>query len=117
MDELFHQTKNIMVNDIVRPSYFTKPIAFNIIPQIDRFMEDGFTKKNGKWLLKPKKSWALLLRSLPHAYVFLFLLVMPYQQILNSLKAYLFLKPAKTKINQRNTCCRQPRRVSVYNTC
>lgn len=55
MDELFHQTKNIMVNDIVRPSYFTKPIAFNIIPQIDRFMEDGFTKEEWKMAVETKK--------------------------------------------------------------
>jgi aspartate-semialdehyde dehydrogenase len=45
MDELFTQTRGIFVNDAATPEIFTKPIAFNCIPHIDRFMDDGFTKE------------------------------------------------------------------------
>ena len=48
MDELFNQTKGIFVNDTVTPEVFTKQIAFNAIPHIDVFMDDGFTKEEWK---------------------------------------------------------------------
>ncbi len=41
MDELFGQTKGIYVNDPIEPGKFTKKIAFNVIPHIDSFMDDG----------------------------------------------------------------------------
>ena len=41
MDELFSQTRAIYVNDPIKPEQFTKQIAFNVIPHIDVFMDDG----------------------------------------------------------------------------
>ena len=55
MDELFSQTKGIFVNDQVMPEKFTKQIAFNAIPHIDVFMEDGFTKEEWKMRAETKK--------------------------------------------------------------
>ena len=55
MDELFNQTKGIYVNDTPEPSVFTKQIAFNVIPHIDVFMEDGFTKEEWKMTAETKK--------------------------------------------------------------
>jgi len=55
MDELFNQTKDIFVNDGPTPEYFTKQIAFNVIPHIDVFMEDGFTKEEWKMMAETKK--------------------------------------------------------------
>jgi len=55
MDELFNQTKGIYVNDTPTPSEFTKQIAFNVIPHIDVFMEDGFTKEEWKMMAETKK--------------------------------------------------------------
>ena len=55
MDELFNQTKAIYVNDSVEPEKFTKRIAFNVIPHIDVFMEDGFTKEEWKMEVETKK--------------------------------------------------------------
>ena len=55
MDELFNQTKGIFVNDNPTPSKFTKQIAFNVIPHIDVFMEDGFTKEEWKMVVETKK--------------------------------------------------------------
>ena len=48
MDELFTQTRGIFVNDPVQPEQFTKQIAFNAIPHIDVFLDDGFTKEEWK---------------------------------------------------------------------
>jgi aspartate-semialdehyde dehydrogenase len=48
MDELFNQTRAIYVNDSAEPEKFTKRISFNIIPHIDVFMEDGYTKEEWK---------------------------------------------------------------------
>jgi aspartate-semialdehyde dehydrogenase len=48
MDELWLQTKGIYSNDHFQPINFTKQIAFNVIPQIDVFMEGGDTKEEGK---------------------------------------------------------------------
>ncbi len=55
MDELFNQTKGIYVNDTPTPAEFTKQIAFNVIPHIDVFMEDGFTKEEWKMTAETKK--------------------------------------------------------------
>jgi aspartate-semialdehyde dehydrogenase len=50
MDELWLQTKGIYSNDHFQPINFTKQIAFNVIPQIDVFMEGGDTKE--EWKMK-----------------------------------------------------------------
>ncbi len=55
MDELFDQTKHIYVNQPVRKEKFTKQIAFNVIPHIDVFMDDGFTKEEWKMRVETKK--------------------------------------------------------------
>ena len=55
MDELWTQTKGIYVNDSVDPDAFTKQIAFNVIPHIDVFMEDGGTKEEWKMVVETKK--------------------------------------------------------------
>jgi len=55
MDELFNQTKSIYVNDKMAPAKFTKQIAFNVIPHIDVFMEDGYTKEEWKMVAETKK--------------------------------------------------------------
>ena len=55
MDELFNQTRGIFVNDPPSPEKFTKQIAFNIIPHIDVFMEDGSTKEEWKMVVEVKK--------------------------------------------------------------
>ena len=56
MDELFTQTRGIFVNDEIVKENFTKQIAFNVIPHIDVFMDDGRPKKNGKWWSRRKNS-------------------------------------------------------------
>ena len=55
MDELFSQTKAVFTLDEVEPKKFPKRIAFNVIPQIDVFMEDGFTKEEWKMMAETKK--------------------------------------------------------------
>ena len=55
MDELFTQTRAIFVNDALSREQFTKQIAFNVIPQIDVFMEDGQTKEEWKMMVETKK--------------------------------------------------------------
>ncbi|MBI4030875.1 MAG: aspartate-semialdehyde dehydrogenase [Proteobacteria bacterium] len=55
MDELFSQTRGIYTNETPRPEIFTKQIAFNIIPQIDDFMDDGMTKEEWKMVAETKK--------------------------------------------------------------
>jgi len=55
MDELWQQTKGIFVTDDPTPDKFTKQIAFNVIPHIDVFMEDGYTKEEWKLLAETKK--------------------------------------------------------------
>jgi aspartate-semialdehyde dehydrogenase len=55
MDELFNQTKASFVNDPATPEQFTKPIAFNCIPHIDKFMDDGSTKEEWKMVVETKK--------------------------------------------------------------
>jgi aspartate-semialdehyde dehydrogenase len=56
MDELFSQTKAVFtLQDIEGESKFPKRMAFNLIPQIDVFMEDGFTKEEWKLMMETKK--------------------------------------------------------------
>jgi aspartate-semialdehyde dehydrogenase len=55
MDELFNQTRGVFVNEPVRPEQFTKQIAFNVIPHIDVFMDDGATKEEWKMAVETKK--------------------------------------------------------------
>jgi len=55
MDELWNQTKGIYVTDMPEPVNFTKQIAFNVIPHIDVFMEDGYTKEEWKLTAETKK--------------------------------------------------------------
>ena len=55
MDELFIQTKGIYVNDQPSPREFPKQIAFNVIPEIDVFMDDGDTKEEWKMSAETKK--------------------------------------------------------------
>ena len=55
MDELFAQTRSVFVSDPVDAKKFPKRIAFNLIPQIDVFMEDGFTKEEWKMVAETKK--------------------------------------------------------------
>ena len=54
-DELFTQTKGIFVNDEPTPENFTKQIAFNVIPHIDVFLDDGSTKEEFKMVAETKK--------------------------------------------------------------
>ncbi|NQV84011.1 MAG: aspartate-semialdehyde dehydrogenase [Rhodospirillales bacterium] len=57
MDELFNQTKGIFVNQPIESNrqQFTKQIAFNVIPHIDTFMDDGSTKEEWKMMVETKK--------------------------------------------------------------
>jgi aspartate-semialdehyde dehydrogenase len=55
MDELFTQTRAVFVADPVEAKKFTKRIAFNVIPHIDVFMEDGQTKEEWKVMAETKK--------------------------------------------------------------
>ena len=55
MEELFNQTKGIFVNQVAEPENFTRQIAFNVIPHIDIFHDDGFTKEEWKMLSETKK--------------------------------------------------------------
>jgi len=55
MDELFAQTKSVFTLDEMQSKKFPKRIAFNLIPQIDVFMEDGYTKEEWKMKAETKK--------------------------------------------------------------
>jgi aspartate-semialdehyde dehydrogenase len=55
MDELFSQTRGVFVNDPLERNEFTKQIAFNAIPHIDAFMDDGSTKEEWKMIVETKK--------------------------------------------------------------
>ena len=55
MDELFTQTRAIFVNDELKREQFKKQIAFNVIPHIDTFMDDGMTKEEWKMAAETKK--------------------------------------------------------------
>src|SRR5262245_18463105 len=55
MDELWDQTKGIFATNPLEPKKFTKQIAFNIIPHIDVFLDDGSTKEEWKMSAETKK--------------------------------------------------------------
>src|SRR5882762_406879 len=55
MDELFSQTRAVYVNDLSEPEHLTKRIAFNVIPHIDVFMDDGSTKEEWKMAVETRK--------------------------------------------------------------
>src|SRR5580692_7602186 len=55
MDELFSQTKAVYTAGTIASKKFPKRIAFNLIPQIDSFMEDGFTREEWKMVVETKK--------------------------------------------------------------
>jgi aspartate-semialdehyde dehydrogenase len=55
MDELFTQTKAVFTLGDIEAKKFTKRIAFNLIPHIDVFMEDGFTREEWKMVAETKK--------------------------------------------------------------
>jgi len=55
MDELFNQTRAIYMNGAIERQKFTKQIAFNLIPHIDVFMDDGYTKEEWKMAVETRK--------------------------------------------------------------
>jgi aspartate-semialdehyde dehydrogenase len=55
MDELYTNTKGFFVNDSSTPQQFQKQIAFNVIPQIDSFMDDGSTREEWKMAVETRK--------------------------------------------------------------
>ena len=55
MDELISQTKESLDGKKLKSRNFTKPIAFNVIPHIDSFVEDGYTKEEWKMEQETKK--------------------------------------------------------------
>ena len=55
MDELFSQTKAVYTNSELINKKFPKRIAFNVIPEIDVFMEDGYTREEWKMMMETKK--------------------------------------------------------------
>ena len=55
MDELFQQTKSVFTAGEMEMKKFPKRIAFNVIPEIDVFMEDGYTKEEWKMVVETKK--------------------------------------------------------------
>jgi aspartate-semialdehyde dehydrogenase len=57
MDELFNQTRGVYMNEPAEKhrENFTKQIAFNVIPHIDKFMDDGTTKEEWKMVVETKK--------------------------------------------------------------
>jgi aspartate-semialdehyde dehydrogenase len=55
MDELWNQTRQIFVGDEKDVTKFTKQIAFNVIPHIDKFLDDGSTKEEWKMVVETKK--------------------------------------------------------------
>src|SRR6187397_657518 len=55
MDELFSQSKAVFTLDEVETKKFPKRIAFNVIPHIDAFMDEGYTKEEWKMVVETKK--------------------------------------------------------------
>ncbi|MEM6848313.1 MAG: aspartate-semialdehyde dehydrogenase [Pseudomonadota bacterium] len=55
MEELFAQTRAVYASDPIEVNKFQRRIAFNVIPQIDAFMEDGSTKEEWKMVVETKK--------------------------------------------------------------
>jgi aspartate-semialdehyde dehydrogenase len=55
MDELFRQTRSVLVADAMEVEYFPKQIAYNVIPQIDVFLDSGLTKEEWKMMVETQK--------------------------------------------------------------
>jgi aspartate-semialdehyde dehydrogenase len=55
MDELYAHTRKVFVHEHENPEQFTKEIAFNCIPHIDKFLDDGSTKEEWKMVVETKK--------------------------------------------------------------
>ncbi|WP_253299937.1 aspartate-semialdehyde dehydrogenase [Wolbachia endosymbiont of Chironomus riparius] len=55
MDELYNQTKKMFMNEVKKSEVFPKQIAFNCIPHIGNFMENGYTKEEWKMREETKK--------------------------------------------------------------
>lgn len=55
MDELFNQSRKFYMADSVEPNVFPKQIAFNVIPQIDKWMDDDRTKEEWKMEVETQK--------------------------------------------------------------
>jgi len=55
MDELYAHTRKVFVHEHESPEQFTKEIAFNCIPHVDVFMEDGYTREEWKMVAETKK--------------------------------------------------------------
>jgi aspartate-semialdehyde dehydrogenase len=55
MDELYEQTRGLFLSERKTPSQFSRQIAFNVIPQIDVFMDDDFTKEEWKMAVETVK--------------------------------------------------------------
>jgi aspartate-semialdehyde dehydrogenase len=55
MDELFNQTRHFYMNNAGEPEIFQKKISFNVIPQIDKFMDDHSTKEEWKMVVETQK--------------------------------------------------------------
>ncbi|MAU40905.1 MAG: aspartate-semialdehyde dehydrogenase [Kordiimonas sp.] len=55
MDELFRQTRAVFVNDEIEKEVYPKQIAFNVIPHIDKFMDNGDTKEEWKMIAETAK--------------------------------------------------------------
>jgi len=55
MDELFNQTRQFYMNNTTDSEIFPKQISFNVIPQIDKFMDDGSTKEEWKMTVETNK--------------------------------------------------------------
>jgi aspartate-semialdehyde dehydrogenase len=55
MDELFRQTRSVFVADPIEIEHFTKQIAYNVIPQIDDFLDSGVTKEEWKMMVETQK--------------------------------------------------------------
>jgi aspartate-semialdehyde dehydrogenase len=55
MDELFDQTRGVFTNSPVKREQFTKQIAFNVIPHIGNFLDDGQTQEEWKMVVETKK--------------------------------------------------------------
>jgi aspartate-semialdehyde dehydrogenase len=55
MDELWDQTRKMFFNETIETKNFSKRIAFNVIPHIDKFLDDGTTKEEQKMVDETKK--------------------------------------------------------------
>jgi len=55
MDELFRQTRSVFVADPIEVEHFHKQIAYNVIPQIDDFLDSGLTKEEWKMMVETQK--------------------------------------------------------------